>query len=382
MGSNVQFVFIYIFFPVQIVDQIPDLVNKRNNITNCLDKKSHLLFKKSQETPLNVCYNLDNVDSVTRSVSALYDKEKETGMVSKELAGKRSFYVRHKDAVTAAIILTPMLAWWIVACGFPTVFGFVLGFFEWKSVNATPKFIGLENFITFFSSPHYLSVLWRTVWLGVTCTVLTVLSGFGVALLMNMKLKGRGIYRSLWYIPSVVSTVAVAQIIGILLNPMYGFVNKFLVAQGMEPIILATSVEWNLILIIVYSIWKGVGNSALIWLAGLQCIDPVLYEAAEVDGATGMKKFIHITLPGLRPIVTFIVITSIIGALQIYEPVAFISNGGPQQGTMVLVLQAISEGYFNYDFGMSGTCSMVLAVIVFITAAPYYTGVRRRREKG
>ena len=294
---------------------------------------------------------------------------------------KKNFRMRHRDAITAAIILTPMLIWWLAACGFPTAFGFTLGFFEWKSVNATPRFIWLENFVTFFTSPYYMSVLWRTVWLGLTCTVLTVGFGFLIAMLMNMRLKGRGIYRSLWYMPAVISTVAVTQVIGIFFSPMYGVINQMLVARGMDPVILATSTKWNLILIIFYSVWKGVGGSALVWLAGLQCVEPVLYEAAEVDGANALQKFLHITIPGLKPIVTYIVITSMIGALQIYEPVAFISNGGPQRETMVIVLQAISEGYFNYDFGMSGACAMVLAVIVFAIVIPYYSGVRRRADK-
>lgn len=301
-------------------------------------------------------------------------------MEKKNPSRNKSFYARHRGGITAAIILTPMLAWWVVSYGFPTLFGFVLGFTEWKSVNATPKFIGFDNFITFFSNSQYLDVLWRTVWLGLTCTVLTVLLGFGAAMLMNMNIKGKGVYRSLWYIPAVVSTVAVSQLIGIFFNPMYGVVNQYLVQHGHQPIILATSAEANLILIIVYSVWKGVGSNALIWLAGLQCVDPVLYEAAALDGASSFKRFVHITIPGLRPIVTYVVITSIIGALQIYEPVAFISNGGPQRGTMVLALQAINEGYFNYNFGMAGACAMVLAVCVFAMAVPYYKWARRGKD--
>lgn len=293
----------------------------------------------------------------------------------------KSFRLRHKDAITATIILTPMLLWWIISAGFPTGFGFLLGFLEWKGVNATPQFVGLKNFVTFFSSEYYMSVLWRTVWLGVTCTLLNVAGGFGIALLMNMKIKAKGIYRSLWYMPAVVSTVAVTQILGIFLNPMYGYINNLLASSGKETIVLATSTKWNLILIIVYNTWKGIGGMALVWLAGLQGVDPLLYEAATVDGANAWNKFRHVTIPGLKPMITYVTITSIIGALQIYEPVAFISNGGPNRTTMVLALQSITEGYFNFDFGMSGACAMVMAIIVFAVTVPYYTIVRKRQNQ-
>jgi multiple sugar transport system permease protein len=285
---------------------------------------------------------------------------------------KRNFKNRHHDAIVAAIILVPMFLWWLVSNGLPTLFGFALGFFEWKNISAAPVFIGLRNFITFFTDKTYLGDLWRTIWLGVLCTLLTVLSGFLVSMLMNLPLFAKGIYRTIWYIPAVTSTIAITQVMNILFNPIDGAVNIWMEKMGMEAIIWSESVFWTIVLIVVFSVWKGVGGAALIWLAGLQAIDPVLYEAASVDGAGRWSKFKNITLPSLKPIAIYVVVTGIIGSLQIYEPVAFISNGGPMEQSMVLPLRIVRDGFFNFNFGMAGASGLVLAIIAFISSATFY----------
>lgn len=294
------------------------------------------------------------------------------GRQSERQLRKAHFLRIHHDAMVAACILAPMMLWWVASNGFPTFFGFFLGFFEWKNIDQIPRFIGLGNFVAFFSNQTYLSELWRTIWLGGICTLLTVTGGFAAALLMNLSIMGKGIYRTLWYVPAVTSPLAITQVMNILLNPIDGVVNKTIAQMGLPSINWSESLFWNVMLIILYSVWKGIGGAALVWLAGLQSVDPALYEAAEVDGAGKGAKFLHITLPGLKPIATYIIITGIIGAMQIYEPVAFISNGGPSGKTMVLALRIIKDGFFNFNFGMAGASGMVLAIIVFTISVSYY----------
>lgn len=108
-----------------------------------------------------------------------------------------------------------MFLFWLIVSGFPTLFGFGLGFFEWIGLASSPKFIGFDNFISFFNNPVYTGALWRSVWLGGLVTVITLAAGFGAALLMNMPLMGKGFYRSIWYIPAVTATVATTQVFNI-----------------------------------------------------------------------------------------------------------------------------------------------------------------------
>lgn len=293
----------------------------------------------------------------------------------------KKYYRKHNDAIVAAIILTPMLVWWLIACGFPLLFGVVLGFFEMKGVVATPRFTGLDNFIVFFTTGSYLKELWNTIWIGASSTLLTNLVGLLVAIMFNRIGKLKGLYRSIWYVPAITSTVAVTQIFGIIFDPVNGIVNQILMKNGMETISVATDYNLSICLILFFTVWKGAGSSAIVWLAGLQSIEKIHYEAAEIDGANKWQKFLNVTLPGLKPIAIYILITGIIGAFQIYEPVAFITNGGPLDQTNVLVLRIIQDGYFNFDFGMSGASSLILAIIVVSCSLYSYKMSRENVKK-
>ncbi|SFE20570.1 multiple sugar transport system permease protein [Paenibacillus catalpae] len=284
----------------------------------------------------------------------------------------KKFAVRHKDALIATAILSPMILWWLVLSGFPTMFGFFLGFFEWIGIADSPKFIWFDNYVRFFQDPLYYEALWRSIWLGGLVTGITLIAGFGAAILMNMPLFGKGVYRSIWYIPAVTSTVATTQIFNLLLDTNNGVINNFLKSIGKEPIVWQYSVFWGVFWIVVYSVWKGVGGAALIWLAGLQSVDVSLYEAAEIDGAGRWGKMRYVTLPGLKPIATYIVITSLIGAIQIYEQVLFMTGGGPYGKTEVLVFRIYRDAFWDFNLGMAGASSLIMAVVVFVGTVFYY----------
>lgn len=303
---------------------------------------------------------------------------------------------RHKDAIIAAVILIPMFSFWLIVSGLPTVFGFVLGFFNWVGLADTPKFIWFDNFVDFFRNPVYTDALWRSVWLGGLVTVITLAAGFGAALLMNMSLFGKGFYRSIWYIPAVTATVATTQVFNIFLDSNNGVINNILKGLGKDPIVWQYSVGWGIFWIVVYSLWKGVGGAALIWLAGLQSVDASLYEAAEMDGAGRFNKLRYVTMPGLKPIATYIVITNLIAAIQIYEQVLFITNGGPYGQTEVLVFRIYRDGFWDFNLGMAGASSLIMAIIVITTTVMYYNwstkadrkttipikAIKRRAEEG
>jgi multiple sugar transport system permease protein len=292
------------------------------------------------------------------------------------------FAARHRDALVATVILGPMLFWWLVVSGFPALFGFFLGFFEWVGINGHPHFVWFKNYVAFFSDPLYYNALWRSVWLGGLVTAITLIAGFGAALLMNLPLFGKGVYRTIWYIPAVTSVVATTQIFNILLDPNNGVINNVLRSLGKEPVLWQFSVGWGVFWITVYSVWKGVGNAALIWLSGLQSIDPTLYEAAEVDGAGKWGKFLNVTLPGLKPIATYIVITSLIAAIQIYEQVMFITGGGPYGQTEVIVFRIYRDAFWDFNMGMAGASSLIMAVIVFAVTIAYYRWSTRSDGSG
>lgn len=270
-----------------------------------------------------------------------------------------------RDFRTALSMAGIPIAWWLVIGAFPLIWGISLGFMDWTSLAAEPTFNGLNNFILFFTSPSYLLALWRSFYIGVSSFILTTLAGFFVALGLNSITKGKGILRTVWYVPVITSAVATTQIFNIFLDPFSGVINNIIMDAGGEPVFWMDSTGWAVCWILIYSAWKGVGGSALLWLAGLQSIDKSVLEAARVDGANAWQRLVYVSIPQLSRISLFIFVTGFSGAMQIYEQVMFISGGGPFGTTEVLAYKIMRDAFWENNFGMAGASSLVMALVTF-----------------
>lgn len=288
-----------------------------------------------------------------------------------------------KDSFIALVILGPMIFWWLVVCGFPFFFNIVLTFLSWADLGKLPTFAGLNNLITFFSSDYYITPWLNSMWIGGLGMLLSILLAFGVAMLMNLPLRFKGMYRAMWYVPAVTSVCATTQIIMIFIGSSPGILNSVLkkIDPGFSSIPWGLITSWGIFFIIMYTVWKNIGLYALLWLAGLKSIDPVLYEAACIDGANAWKRFIHIVIPGLKPISTYIILTGAISAMQIYEQVMFITDGGPYGSTEVLVTRILKNAFIDHNLGMAGTSATVLTLTVMVFAIAYFKFMTKP-EKG
>ncbi len=284
---------------------------------------------------------------------------------------KTKFRVRHRDALLALALLAVPVGFWLLFCGYPVVYGIVLGFFDYKGINGIPRWIGIGNFVTFFGSAEWVSALGRTVGLGMLCFLCTTLVGMLVALLLNGIKKGQGIFRAIWYIPSVTSAAATSQIFNILLS-YDGVVNNILESFGKEAVYWQYSTEWMIFWIVIYSVWTGIGGSTLLWLAALQSIDPSVIEASKLDGCNRVQSFFRISVPQMMPMIAFMFINGFIGAMNIYESVLFISGGGPLGTTEVLAYKIMRSAFWDNDFGMAGCASFVVMVITLAFSALVY----------
>lgn len=289
----------------------------------------------------------------------------------------KKFRIKHRDALLALALLAIPIGWWLLISGYPTGFGLVLGFLDWKGINATPK-LTLDNFKVFFTNSFYYSSLFKTVLIGGLSFVATTLIGLLFALVLNKIKVFRSVFQAIWYIPVVLSTVATTQIFNIFLDTYDGVINQMLIRAGKEIIVWELSVPWSIAWIVIYSVWKGLGGSVLLWLSALLSVDGSLKEAAKIDGATLWKEFIYVTVPQMKPIILYILINGFIGAMQIYEQVLFITNGGPYGQTEVLAFRIMRDFYWENNFGMAGASSMVMLLVTFgFTVAVFKT----RKEK-
>ncbi len=211
-------------------------------------------------------------------------------------------------------------------------------------------------------------LFWRA--LGQTCAYvfisvpLTMALALGLALLLNQPLRGLGIFRTLYYTPVVMPTVAVAALALWLFNSNGGIVNYFLARAGISPIPWLVSTTWVLPTLILVSVWKNLGYYMLIYLAALQALPLPLFDAARLDGASAARRFFSITLPLLRPTTFFLSVVALVGSFQVFDFVNLMTQGGPSNASNVLVYFAYQQGFSYMQLGAAAAVSLVMFALV------------------
>ncbi len=228
-------------------------------------------------------------------------------------------------------------------------------------------FVGFNNFSDIFKSDEFWKVLKNTLYFIVLYLPLIVIFSILVGNILNKKYRGIGFFRVLYYIPVLTSWIAGALIWKWVLSPQYGIINEILALVGIEGPKWLQSEVWAMPSIVLASIWKDVGYFGLIFLGGLQGINPSYYEAAEIDGASGWQKFRHITLPLLSPVTFFVVIICIINSFQLFPQVMVMAkDAGPNGATQVLVERIYKYAFKYHKMGYAAALSWVLFAIIFI----------------
>ena len=260
-------------------------------------------------------------------------------------------------------------------CLYYTIFGVVpigiviyYGFFT-DSLFGGMTYVGFDNYVRIFTDPVYYQPFLNTLLFSVFTVTFSIVFGLLFAKLMTVPIRGQAFYRTVYYVPVVISMAVVAQILNVWLSYNYGTVNNIIESFGGERINWYTSTFWMYFWIVLICIWKGLGASIILFIAGLLGISNDIYEAADIDGANSFNKFFKITLPQLRPIMVFVLITSIIGAFNIFEPVQLISSGGPNGTTNVLIYLIYNEAFQNGNFGMGSAVAVILLIILMLLTA-------------
>lgn len=285
-----------------------------------------------------------------------------------------------REARIAYWIIIPIfsyIAFWNLI---PLILGVLMGFTEFNALRP-PTWVGLHNYNRFFTTGIYTTLLWRQIWLGGLCLIINTVLSFFVGLALNVKSRARGFFRACVYVPAVAAVSVTTAVFVALLDPVSGGANRFLVSLGMDPVIWNHSQFWMAFWIVVFFVWRSLGTAAIIWLGGLQGIDPSQYEAAKVDGASFWQQVLYITIPGLRFVSAFIILTGIISVMQMFDVVMFISRGNPFGQTDILMYRIFRDGTVNFNLGMAGASSTVLGIFTMFFAVLYFTYMTRREEK-
>jgi len=281
-----------------------------------------------------------------------------------------------KKFLVICIFLLPSLIGLILFKGIPIIWSFLLSFTKWDLIGS-PRWIGLDNYKNIFADKDFWSALSHTLYFIVGYLPLVIIFALLIALLLNRKIKGITAFRAIYFIPVISSWVAVSMIWKWLYNSQYGVINYFLSLIGITGPAWLQDPRFAMPAVILTSVWKDTGFLMIMFLAGLQNISDDYYEAAEIDGASNIKKFFSITLPLLAPTTFFVLIISIINSFQVFDQVWVMTQGEPTVAyTEVLVVQIYKYGFKYYKMGYASALSWVLFLIIFI-----FTIIQNRLQK-
>ena len=245
------------------------------------------------------------------------------------------------------------------------VFAIGLSFCNWDGQHAI-EFVGLKNFLDLAGDKTFKTAFVNTIVYCAGTVPLTLVCSLGLALLLNQNVKLRNFFRTVSFFPYVASLVAVAAVWNMIFSPSMGPVNMLLSSLGVENLPRwAAGKDTAMITVILFSVWKNMGYYMVIYLAGLQGTNPVLVEAAELDGASKWHVFWHVTLPQLRPTTFFVTITLTIASFKVYDQMYMITQGGPGDATITLVYDIYNIAFVNTPkYGYASAVAMVLFALV------------------
>ncbi|MHB0877953.1 MAG: carbohydrate ABC transporter permease [Anaerolineae bacterium] len=231
-------------------------------------------------------------------------------------------------------------------------------------VLSPPQWVGLDNFRTMFTEdPRYWVALLNTVYYSLFSVPLSMCLALAIALLLNQGLPGQNIFRTIFYMPSVVSGVGLSLLWLYLFDPSVGLINLALDLVGIRGPAWLQNPAWSKPALILMSMW-GIGGQMVIFLAGLQGVPNELYEAAQVDGANWFSKFVRVTLPLITPTILFTLIMGIIGSFQVFTQAYVMTKGGPVNSTLFYVLYVYTSAFRFHEMGYASAMAWILFFII------------------
>lgn len=277
-----------------------------------------------------------------------------------------------KRNIADYLFILPGLIIYLSIIILPMIYSFYISLMDWNGIGEK-KFIGFSNYIKMFKDDtvFFTALKNNLVWILLTIIVVTAIS-LGLALLLNIRFRGRTFFRGFFYFPAVIAPITVALIWRWIYNPFIGFVNQLFEALG-----LPWSQSWlsdpavSLFAIFVASAWQAIGQPMIFFLAGLQAIPSDILEAAKIDGAGAVSKFFYVTVPLMKETFVIVLATLIVSAMKVYDIIQGLTAGGPNNATQTLATYMYSQTFSYNNVGYGTALSCVMVVMMLIVIVPY-----------
>lgn len=269
-----------------------------------------------------------------------------------------------KDTIKFFLFISPWIIGFLIFILIPMGMSLYYSFTDWD-VLTKESFVGMENYVGLFQDPLFYKSLQVTGVYTVITVPLNVFLSLMVAMLLNMEGRFMAFFRTLYYIPAVLSAVVVSILWQWIFNSKYGLLNGVLEKFGLEGPRWLSDPKWVMPALVIMSIW-GIGGGIIMYLAGLQAVPKDLYEAATLDGAGFWKKLFHITLPSMSPIMLFTFLTSLIGTLQTFSQAYIMTSGGPNNATLFYVYYLYRNGVVYKKMGKACAMAWLFFILVML----------------
>lgn len=282
------------------------------------------------------------------------------------------------------LFILPSLLHLSVFVLFPIFFALYLSLHKWDVLKREKPFVGLANYVHLLHDPLFWNAVKNSTVYALVSVPLGMALALAVAVLVHQKLRGVQVFRTLYYLPAVSSSVAIAMVWTFLYLPENGLLAWGFSALGLKSLAQIDWLQntaWAMPALIFMSLWTGLGPRMVLFLAGLAGIPDSLYEAASVDGAGRLATFRHVTLPLLLPTTFFILVTSSISAFQVFTPIYMMTKGGPVRATDVIGYHIYNQAWRQFHMGMASAQSYVLFLLILAVTLIQFRILNRRMEE-
>ena len=282
------------------------------------------------------------------------------------------------------VFIAPFFIIFLIFGLYPILYSFYLSFTNWDGFG-TPTLIGLENYQRLLGDFFFYKSLFNTLFIWGVSVIPQLTVSLILAVILHEKfVKGKSLFRAIFFFPNIVTAASLGLLVALIFSWQTGSFNQFLMTLGFiqDPINWADNPNFMRILVSSILFWQYFGYSMIIYIAGLQGISRDILEAAEIDGASKVKVFLHITLPLLRPIIIFQVITSIIGGMQIFDQPYTLTNGtgNPNNATLTSVMYLYETAFTRYQYGYGSAIAFGLFIVIVIFSILSFTIMRRNTK--
>lgn len=258
--------------------------------------------------------------------------------------------------------LIPLVLFWIL----PLIIAFAISFTDWDYISPSMNFVGLDNYQNTFGDLDFTKALMNTFAFAFGTIVPTIAFGFILSLFFEKEFLGSKFLRSIIFSPWITPAVAVSMVWSWIYEPERGFANHFLNLMGIDSLQWLQSSDTAMLSVIIFTIWKSVGWTFLFYIGALSQVPKSIYEAAEIDGAGYFKKLHYITLPFISPTTFFLFVVNLIQAIQVYDQIQIMTQGGPGGSTTTLLYLYYKKSFENFQMGPANAVAMIILILIIV----------------